>query len=51
MDYDVATNYYDNFFKRFNRNQYKRIASAEGVKIFKFSLGVRGDYKYPGDMK
>lgn len=51
MDQDVAINYYDNFFKRFNRNQYKRIASAEGVKIFKFSLGVRGDFKYPGDMK
>lgn len=51
MEQDVAINYYDNFFKRFNRNQYKRIASAEGVKIFKFSLGVRGDFKYPGDMK
>lgn len=51
MDNEVALNYYDNFFKRFNRNQYKRIASAEGVKIFKFSLGVRGDFKYPGDMK
>lgn len=51
LEEENAINYYDNFFKRFNRNQYKRIASAEGVKIFKFSLGARGDFKYPGDMK
>lgn len=48
---ETSINYYDNFFKRFNRNQYKRLASAEGIKIFKFSLGARGDFKYPGDMK
>ena len=48
---ELANSYYDNFMKRFNRNQYKRIAGPEGVKIFHLSLCPRGDFRYPGDMK
>lgn len=51
LDEAVATNYYNNFMKRFNRNQYKRLASPEGIKIFRLSLSPRGDFRYPGDMK
>lgn len=46
-----ATKYYDNFVQRFNRNQFKRLTGAEGIKIFKLTLSPRGDFKYPGDMK
>lgn len=43
--------YYENFMRRFNLNQYKRLTSAEGIKIFKLTLNPRGDFRYPGDMK
>lgn len=51
LDEETANNYYDNFMRRFNRNQYKRLAGPEGIKIFKLSLCPRGDLRYPGDMK
>lgn len=51
LDEIAASNYYDNFMKRFNRNQYKRLAAPEGIKIFRLSLSPRGDFRYPGDMK
>lgn len=47
----VSSNYYDNFFNRFKRNQFKRLTGAEGIKVFKLSLSPRSDCKYPGDMK
>lgn len=46
-----ASSYYDNFIKRFKQNQYKRLASPEGIKYYTFSFGARGDYHFPGDMK
>ena len=46
-----ATFYYDRFMRRFKQNQFKRLASCEGVKIFDLSLSARGDFKFPGDMK
>ena len=48
---DDATKYYDNFLRRFKQNQFKRLASPEGVKIFKLSLSPHGDLKFPGDVK
>lgn len=51
LEESLCLDYYGNFMKRFNRNQYKRLASPEGVKIFKLSLSPRGDFRYPGDMK
>ena len=51
LEHVIACNYYDNFFKRFNRNQYKRLASPEGVRVFKLTLSPHGGFKYPGDMK
>lgn len=44
-------NYYQNFLKRFKRNQFKRLTAPEGIKIFDFSFSPRGDYHFPGDMK
>ena len=46
-----ACKYYNNFLKRFKQNQFKRLASPEGVKIFKLSLSPHGDLKFPGDVK
>jgi len=46
-----ATNYYNNFMKRFCRNQFKRLTGPETVKIFSFSFGARSDLHFPGDMK
>lgn len=43
--------YYDRFMNRFKKNQYKRLASPEGIKIFSFTLCPRGEYRFPGDMK
>ncbi len=48
---EEAESYYDNFLRRFKRNQFKRLASPEGIKIFDFSLSPRSDYRFPGDMK
>ena len=51
LELDDCLKYYENFIKRFNSNQYKRLTSAEGIKIFKLTLNPRGDFRYPGDMK
>ncbi len=51
LEHVIANNYYDNFLRRFNRNQFKRLASPEGIKIFSLSLSPHGSFKYPGDMK
>lgn len=42
--------YYDRFLSRFKHNQYKRLASPEGIKIYSFTLCARGEYRFPGDM-
>lgn len=46
-----AITYYENFLKRFNRNQFKRLTGPEGIKIFEMSFSARSDFHYPGDMK
>lgn len=46
-----AITYYERFMKRFKANQFKRLASPEGIKIFELSLSPRGDFRFPGDMK
>lgn len=51
LEENAASSYYDNFVKRFNSNQFKRLTGAEGIKIFRLSLGARYDFKYPGDIK
>lgn len=48
---EVSLNYYNNFVRRFKINQFKRLASPEGVKIFELSLSSHGEFKFPGDMK
>ena len=47
----AAANYYDNFMRRFCRNQFKRLTGPESVKIFEFSFACRSDLHFPGDMK
>ena len=51
LEEEVANNYYNNFMKRFKQNQFKRLASPEGVKIFKLSLSPHGHLMFPGDIK
>lgn len=51
LSIEEGYSYYDNFMKRFIRNQFKRLTGPESVKIFEFSFGPRCDYKFPGDMK
>lgn len=51
LNLDESNRYYENFIRRFKYNQFKRLASPEGIKIFDFSLSPRGDYRFPGDMK
>ena len=51
LDDEVAKKYYNNFLRRFKQNQFKRIASPEGVKIFKLSLSPHGALKFYGDVK
>lgn len=46
-----AEHYYDNFMRRFCRNQFKRLTGPESVKIFEFSFACRSDLHFPGDMK
>ncbi len=46
-----AKEYYERFMSRFKHNQYKRLASPEGIKIYSFTLSPRGEYRFPGDMK
>lgn len=48
---EEATLYYNNFMKRFKRNQFKRLTGPESVKIFSFSFSARSDLHFPGDMK
>lgn len=48
---DKALSYYDNFMKRFCRNQFKRLTGPESIKIFSFSFSARSDLHFPGDMK
>ncbi len=48
---EEAGAYYDRFMNRFKHNQYKRLASPEGIKIYSFTLCARGEYRFPGDMK
>lgn len=48
---EEAEGYYDRFLYRFKHNQYKRLTSPEGIKIFGFTLNPRGEYRFPGDMK
>lgn len=45
-----AEMYYDRFLRRFKSQQYKRLASPEGIKIFDVSLSPRGEFKMPGDL-
>ena len=47
---EEAQQYYTRFLERFKRNQYKRLASPEGIKIYSFTLCARGEYRFPGDM-
>lgn len=42
--------YYDRFIRRFKSQQYKRLASPEGIKVFDVSLSPRGEFKMPGDL-
>lgn len=51
LDQDISIKYYENFMKRFKRNQFKRLTAPEGIKVFDFSLSPRSDYRFPGDMK
>lgn len=51
LNNDVSIKYYDEFMRRFNTNQFKRLTGAEGIKIFDISLSPRSDLKYPGDIK
>ncbi len=51
LDEAKAIEYYDNFMKRFCRNQFKRLTGPESVKIFEFSFACRSDLHFPGDMK
>lgn len=48
---EEADNYYNNFMKRFCRNQFKRLTGPESVKIFEFSFSSRSDLHFPGDLK
>lgn len=51
LSIDKALSYYDNFMKRFCRNQFKRLTGPESIKIFSFSFSARSDLHFPGDMK
>lgn len=51
LENNVATMYYENFMKRFVRNQFKRLTGPESIKIFAFSFSPRSDFHFPGDMK
>lgn len=51
LDNEQASTYYNNFMRRFKQNQFKRLASPEGVRIFKLSLSPHGALKFPGDLK
>ncbi len=51
FDNEKAVSYYNNFMRRFKQNQFKRLASPEGVRIFKLSLSPHGALKFSGDLK
>ena len=48
---EESIKYYDNFMKRFYRNQFKRLTGAEGIKVFDISLSPRSALRIPGDIK
>lgn len=48
---EESSKYYDNFMKRFYRNQFKRLTGAESIKIFDISLAPRSNLRIPGDIK
>ena len=50
LDKSDAEMYYDRFIRRFKAQQYKRLASPEGIKVFDVSLSPRGEFKMPGDL-
>lgn len=50
LDEADAEMYYDRFIRRFKSQQYKRLASPEGIKVFDVSLSPRGEFKMPGDL-
>ncbi len=51
LEEKTAKNYVSNFIKRFYREQFKRTASPDGVKILDISLSPRTDLRIPSDLK
>ncbi len=51
LNKEEATLYYNNFMKRFCRNQFKRLTGPESIKVFEFSFSSRSDLHFPGDLK
>ena len=47
---ELATDYANNFFKRFYTQQFKRQALPEGPKVLNISLSPRSGYKIPSDL-
>lgn len=45
-----ASNYVNNFFKRFFTQQFKRQALPDGPKVLEISLNPRSDYRMPSDI-
>jgi len=50
LDEKSASDYVNNFFKRFFSQQYKRLTMPEGVKVFDLSLSPRSGVKFNGDI-
>lgn len=46
---DELSNYYDDFIKRFFRNQFKRNCLPDGPKVGTVSVSPRGDLRMPSD--
>lgn len=51
LSLEDATNYVNNFNKRFFSQQYKRITMPEGVKLLNISMSPRSDLRITGDIK
>lgn len=51
LDQNIANNYVDAYFERFNASQFKRQTLPEGPKVFKLSLNPRSGYKVASDIK
>ena len=45
-----ARDYVNNFFNRFFKQQFKRLTMPESVKILKFGLSPRSEFKLNGDV-